>query len=61
MCLIYTMVEEDINPNELIIVSYKAFKRKGTLPLLQHEWAHAYGALRSDHSNLKSVKHCINY
>jgi hypothetical protein len=23
------MVEEDINPNELIIVSYKAFKRRG--------------------------------
>ena len=42
----------------LIIVSFKAFNRKGTLPLLKHEWAHAYGILRSDHENLKSVKKC---
>lgn len=47
--------------NELIVVSYKAFQRSGTLPLLQHEWAHAYGDLKSDHTNLKSVKHCIKY
>jgi hypothetical protein len=47
--------------NELIVVGYKAFERSGTLPLLQHEWAHAYGDLKSDHSNLKSVKHCIKY
>ena len=45
----------------LIIVSYKAFNRKGTLPLLKHEWAHAYGILASDHRNLKSVKRCTNY
>lgn len=47
--------------NNLIIVSYKAFKRRGTLPLLQHEWAHAYGALRADHSNLDSIIECIKY
>lgn len=47
--------------NNLIIVSYQAFKRRGTLPLLQHEWAHAYGALRADHSNLSSVIDCVKY
>jgi len=45
----------------LIIVSFKAFNRKGVLPLLKHEWAHAYGFLRSDHENLKSVKKCTRY
>ena len=47
--------------NNLILVSYKAFKRRGTLPLLQREWAHAYGILNDDHSNLGSVIHCVNY
>lgn len=45
----------------LIIVSYKAFNRKGILPLLKHEWAHAYGILGSGHENLKTVKNCIRY
>ena len=45
----------------LIIASFKAFNRKGTLPLLKHEWAHAYGILSSDHENLKSVKKCTRY
>jgi hypothetical protein len=45
----------------LIIVSFKAFNRKGTLPLLKHEWAHAYGILSSGHENLKSVKNCTRY
>lgn len=47
--------------NNLIIVSYKAFKRRGTLPLLKHEWAHAYGSLAADHSNMDSVVQCIKY
>ena len=45
----------------LIIVSYKAFNRKGVLPLLEHEWAHAYGILSSDHENLEEVKECTRY
>ena len=45
----------------LVIVSFKAFNRKGTLPLLKHEWAHAYGILDSDHKKLKSVKKCTRY
>lgn len=45
----------------LIIVSYRAFNRKGILPLLKHEWAHAYGILNSDHGNLKTVKECTTY
>ena len=46
---------------DLIIVSFKAFNRKGELPLLKHEWAHAYGILAQDHRNLKSVKKCTRY
>jgi hypothetical protein len=45
----------------LIIVSYKAFSRKGILPVLKHEWAHVYGLLRDDHQNLKDVKWCTRY
>lgn len=45
----------------LIIVSYKAFNRKGILPVLRHEWAHVYGILRDDHKNLKDVKGCTGY
>lgn len=45
----------------LIIVSYKAFNRKGTMPLLKHEWAHAYGILKSNHENLKKVQKCTIY
>lgn len=45
----------------LIIVSYKAFNREGLLPLLKHEWAHAYGILRPNHANLKEVKRCTTY
>lgn len=45
----------------LIIVSYRAFNRKGILPLLKHEWAHAYGKLGSGHENLKTVKECTRY
>ena len=47
--------------NELIIVTYKAFNREGTLPLLKHEWAHAYGFLESDDSNLDELKPCTKY
>lgn len=45
----------------LIIVSYKAFSRKGILATLKHEWAHVYGLLRDDHQNLKDVKWCTRY
>lgn len=45
----------------LIIVSYKAFNRKGMLPVLKHEWAHVYGILRDDHKNLKEVRECTGY
>lgn len=45
----------------LIIVSYKAFNRKGILPVLKHEWAHVYGILRDDHENLKEVRRCTKY
>lgn len=45
----------------LIIVSYKAFNRRGVLPVLKHEWAHAYGILRNDHKNLKEVRECTKY
>src|ERR1700757_246752 len=44
------------NPNNLIIVTYKAFNRDGILPLLRHEWAHAYGFLRNDDSNLDEIR-----
>lgn len=47
--------------NELIIVTYKAFNREGTLPLLKHEWAHAYGFLEPDDSNLNELKRCTKY
>lgn len=47
--------------NTLIIVSYKAFNRRGELPLLEHEWAHAYGILSSGHENLDEVKKCTRY
>ncbi len=47
--------------NSLVIVSYKAFNRKGILPVLKHEWAHAYGILESDHENLKTVQECTRY
>lgn len=47
--------------NELIIVTYRAFNREGTLPLLKHEWAHAYGFLKSDDSNLDKFKRCTKY
>lgn len=58
----YGMCNGEYDPkNNLILVSYKAFKRHGTLPLLQHEWAHAYGILNADHSNLSSVIHCVKY
>lgn len=45
----------------LIIVSYKAFNRRGILPVLKHEWAHVYGILRDDHKNLKEVRECTGY
>lgn len=47
--------------NTLIIVSYKAFNRRGILPLLEHEWAHAYGILSSGHENLEEVRKCTRY
>jgi len=47
--------------NTLIIVSYKAFNRRGILPLLEHEWAHAYGILSSGHENLEEVQKCTRY
>ncbi|MGQ0793131.1 MAG: hypothetical protein ACT4NX_03480 [Deltaproteobacteria bacterium] len=45
----------------LIIVTYKAFNREGTLPLLKHEWAHAYGFLNPDDSNLDELRPCTKY
>ncbi len=52
----------EYDPNSsLIIVAYKAFNREGTLPLLKHEWAHAYGFLKPDDSNLEEVKRCTKY
>ena len=45
----------------LLIVTYKAFNRRGILPLLKHEWAHIYGILRNDHRNLKEVQECTKY
>ena len=47
--------------NSLIIVTYRAFNRAGILPLLKHEWAHAYGILSSGHENLDEVKKCTRY
>ena len=47
--------------SKLIIVSYESFNREGILPLLKHEWAHAYKILKSDHSNLDEVKKCTKY
>lgn len=47
--------------NKLIVVTYKAFNRKGTMPLLKHEWAHAYKILDSDHENLEEVQKCTVY
>jgi hypothetical protein len=47
--------------NKLIIVTYKAFNREGMLPLLKHEWAHAYGFLKPDDSNLEEVRKCTKY
>jgi hypothetical protein len=52
---------EHDSKNKLIIVTYKAFNREGILPLLKHEWAHAYGFLESDDSNLDEVIHCTKY
>ena len=45
----------------LLIVTYKAFNRRGIMPLLKHEWAHIYGILRNDHRNLKEVQECTKY
>jgi len=47
--------------NDLIIVAFKAFNREGILPVLKHEWAHAYRFLDSEDNNLKSVKKCTKY
>ena len=47
--------------NNLIIVAFKAFSREGILPVLKHEWAHAYRFLDSEDNNLKSVKQCTKY
>jgi hypothetical protein len=47
--------------NSLIIITYKAFNREGILPLLKREWAHAYGFLKSDDSNLDEIRRCTNY
>ena len=47
--------------NKLIIVNYKAFNRDGVMPLLKHEWAHAYGFLKPDDSNLDELKPCTKY
>jgi hypothetical protein len=47
--------------NNLVIVTYRAFDRKGVLPLLKHEWSHVYGFLKSDDSNLDEIKQCTRY
>jgi hypothetical protein len=52
--------EYDTN-NHLVIVTYRAFNREGILPLLKHEWSHAYGFLKSDDSNLDNIRRCTRY
>ncbi len=52
--------EYDADDN-LLIVTYRAFNRKGILPLLKHEWSHVYGFLKSDDSNLDEIKRCTRY
>ncbi len=47
--------------NNLIIVTYRAFNREGILPLLKHEWSHAYGFLKGDDSNLDEIRQCTRY
>ena len=47
--------------NNLVIVTYRAFNREGILPLLKHEWSHAYGFLKSDDSNLDNIRPCTRY
>gem|GEM_PF-1477667 len=47
--------------NNLIIVTYRSFNREGILPLLKHEWSHAYGFLKSDDSNLDEIRRCTRY
>lgn len=44
-----------------IFVSRKDLNKKGLVPLLKHEWSHANGILKSDHSNLNKVKQCTRY
>lgn len=45
----------------VIIVARKDFDKEGFLPLLKHEWSHANGILKSDHSNHEYVKRCTRY
>ena len=52
---------ESDRDNHSIIVTYKAFNREGILPLLKHEWAHLYGFLKKDDSNLENVRRCTEY
>lgn len=47
--------------NNLVTVTYRAFNRKGVLPLLKHEWSHVYGFLKSDDSNLDEIRGCTRY
>lgn len=47
--------------NNLLIVTYRAYNRKGILPLLKHEWSHVYGFLKSDDSNLNEIRRCTRY
>lgn len=45
----------------VIIVARKDIGKSGFVPLLKHEWSHANGILRSDHSNHDHVKRCTRY
>ena len=45
----------------IILVARKDFGKEGFIPLLKHEWSHANGILKSDHSNLDYVQKCTRY
>lgn len=45
----------------VIFVARKDFGKEGFVPLLKHEWSHANGILKSDHSNHEYVKRCTRY
>lgn len=44
-----------------IFVARKDFDKDGFVPLLKHEWSHANGLLKSNHSNHSEVKRVTRY